>query len=77
MTLKENDLEQIYIVEVIINKSEIYYLADYDFSLSKNKRDSVIFIKESNAYKAASITEIKYEQALGKVRIDNIKNILY
>ncbi|KIS22059.1 hypothetical protein [Clostridium botulinum] len=75
--IKEDKKENIYIIEVLINKYEKYYLADYDFSLSKNKRDAVIFIKENNAYKLASIIETKYKEALGKVRAENIEDVIY
>lgn len=74
---KEFKKENVYIIEVLINKYEKYYLADYDFSLSRNKRDAVIFIKENNAYKLASIIETKYKKALGKVRAENIDHVIY
>lgn len=75
--IKEDKKENVYIIEVLINKYEKYYLADYDFSLSKNKRDAVIFIKENNAYKLASIIETKYKEVLGKVRAENIEDVIY
>lgn len=66
---------KVFIVEVVISEQK-YYLADYDFSLSKSKKDCMLFTNENNAYKIASIIETKYP-ALAKVGIEEIKNIIF
>lgn len=71
------DKQEIYLVEIELNNKEIYYLTDLDFTISKNKKDSLIFINENNAYKLASIIETKYKKSLGKVIISDINDVIY
>lgn len=72
-----NQENKVFIVEVLLNKTEKYYLIDCDLSISRNKRDSIIFLNKNNAYKIASIVECKYKDTLAKVFSDDIKNIIY
>lgn len=70
-------INNIYIVEVTLNTTDKYYLSDFDYSLTKNIRNSLIFVNENNAYKFASIIETIYENSLGKVKKEEIKKIFF
>lgn len=70
-------INNIYIVEVTLNATDKYYLSDFDYSLTKNIRNSLIFVNENNAYKFASIIETIYENSLGKVKEEEIKKIFF
>lgn len=68
---------EIFIIEVKLNNSEPYYLSDLDFTISKNKKDSLIVLNKNNAYKLASITESKYEGSIGVVVNENIQSVVF
>lgn len=69
--------KKIYIVKVKINDLDSYYLADLDFTISKNEKDALIFLNKNNAYKLASIIENKYEGALGVVVNKSIQSVIF
>lgn len=74
-----NNENEIFIVEVTLEgfKDEKYYLADFEYSLSRNIRDSIIFINENNAHKFASIIETKYLNSLGRVEKNNLNKVVF
>lgn len=69
--------KKIYIVKVKINDLDSYYLADLDFTISKNEKDALIFLNKNNAYKLASIIENKYEGVLGVVVDKSIQSVIF
>lgn len=69
--------KEVFIVKVKFDDLESYYLADLDFTISKNKKDALIILNKNNAYKLASIIESKYEGALGVVMNESVQNVVF
>nr|WP_312986125.1 hypothetical protein [Clostridioides sp.] len=63
----EADDKQIYVIKILINQKSCYYLANYDFTLSRDEKDALIFIDKSRAEKLGAEVERKYEEFKGVV----------
>ena len=59
---------EVFIVQVKIS-CQIYYLVDFQFTVSKNIQDSMLFFNETNAERAAAMFERFLEESQSDINI--------